>query len=33
LSEAEAARRMGTSRAALTRITDPFYWGHSFSML
>jgi antitoxin component HigA of HigAB toxin-antitoxin module len=33
MTEAEVARRMGTSRASLTRITDPFYWGHSLSML
>lgn len=33
LSEAEVARRAGTSRAAMTRITDPFYWGHSLSTL
>jgi antitoxin HicB len=33
LSEAEVARRMGTSRAAMTRITDPFYWGQSLNTL
>jgi predicted RNase H-like HicB family nuclease len=33
LSEADVARRMGTSRAAMTRITDPFYWGHSLRTL
>jgi antitoxin HicB len=33
LSEAEVARRAGTSRAAMTRITDPFYWGHSLATL
>lgn len=33
LSEAEVARRMGTSRAAMTRITDPFYWGHTLATL
>lgn len=33
LSEAEVARRAGTSRAAMTRVTDPFYWGHSLATL
>ncbi|MDQ3458996.1 MAG: type II toxin-antitoxin system HicB family antitoxin [Deinococcota bacterium] len=33
LSESEVARRIGTSRAAMTRITNPFYWGHSLSTL
>ena len=33
ITEAEVARRMGTSRSALSRITDPFYWGHTMTML
>jgi antitoxin HicB len=33
LSEAEVARRTGTSRAAMTRVTNPFYWGHSLNTL
>lgn len=33
LSEAEVARRMGTSRAAMSRITNPFYFGHSLNTL
>ena len=33
MTEAEVARRMKTSPAALSRITDPFYWGHSMTML
>lgn len=33
MTEAEVARRMKTSSAALSRITDPFYWGHSMTML
>jgi antitoxin HicB len=33
ISQAEAARRIGTSRAALNRLTNPFYWGHNVSSL
>jgi antitoxin HicB len=33
ISQAEAARRIGTSRAALNRLTNPFYWGHNISSL
>lgn len=33
LSQSELARRLGTSRAAVARLMDPFYWGHSFPML
>lgn len=33
LSDAEIARRMGTTRSAMHRLQDPFYWGHSTKIL
>ena len=33
LSMREIGRRMKTSHAALHRLADPFYWGHSLSTL
>jgi antitoxin HicB len=33
ISKAELARRMGIPRSNATRITDPFYWGHSSDTL
>jgi antitoxin HicB len=33
LSESEVARRMGTSPAAVARLQDYFYWGHSLTAL
>lgn len=33
LSGAEVARRLGTTRSVLSRLTDPFYWGHSLDSL
>jgi antitoxin HicB len=32
-TKAELARRMGIPRSNATRITDPFYWGHSSDTL
>jgi antitoxin HicB len=32
-NKAELARRMGIPRSNATRITDPFYWGHSSDTL
>ncbi|MBZ9712119.1 helix-turn-helix domain-containing protein [Deinococcus multiflagellatus] len=33
ISQAELARRMGTSRSAVHRLLNPFYWGHSLELL
>ncbi|MFC6592390.1 type II toxin-antitoxin system HicB family antitoxin [Deinococcus lacus] len=33
LSYRELARRMGTGHASLSRLANPFYWGHSLPML
>lgn len=33
LSYREVARRMETGHAAISRMTNPFYWGHSVSAL
>lgn len=33
VSQAELARRLGTSRSAVGRLVNPFYWGHSLDML
>ena len=33
LSQAELARRIGSSRSAISRLTNPFYWGHSLEVL
>lgn len=33
LSQAELARRIGSSRSAVNRLTNPFYWGHSLDVL
>lgn len=33
LTQAELARRLGTSRSAVNRLVNPFYWGHSLDML
>ncbi len=33
VSQAELARRLGTSRSAVNRLVNPFYWGHSLDML
>jgi predicted XRE-type DNA-binding protein len=33
LTQAEVARRMGTSRSAVNRLIDPFYFGHSISTM
>lgn len=33
MNKAELARRMGIPRSNATRITDPFYWGHSSDTL
>ncbi|GAA3995098.1 hypothetical protein GCM10022631_01520 [Deinococcus rubellus] len=33
LSYRELARRLGTGHAALFRLANPFYWGHSLAML
>lgn len=33
LHAAELARRLGTSRSAVSRMLDPFYWGHSVELL
>lgn len=29
----ELARRLGTSRSVVSRLTNPFYWGHSVKTL
>lgn len=33
ITQAELARRLGTSRSAVNRLVNPFYWGHSLDML
>lgn len=33
VTQAELARRLGTSRSAVSRLVNPFYWGHSLDML
>ena len=33
LTQVELASRMGTGQAAVWRLTDPFYWGHSLDSL
>ena len=33
LSQAELARRIGSSRSAVSRLINPFYWGHSLDVL
>lgn len=33
LSQAELARRLNVHRSQITRMTDPFYFGHSLSSL
>lgn len=33
ISQAELARRIGTSRSAVSRMVNPFYWGHSMDLL
>ena len=33
VSQAELARRLGTSRSAVNRLVNPFYRGHSVEML
>ena len=33
VSQAELARRLGTSRSAVSRLVNPFYWGHSLDVL
>ncbi|MGI8746863.1 MAG: helix-turn-helix transcriptional regulator [Deinococcus sp.] len=33
LTQAELARRLGTSRSAVSRLLNPFYWGHSLDIL
>ncbi len=33
ISAAELARRIGTSRSAMSRLENPFYWGHSLDVL
>lgn len=33
MSKAELARRTGMPRSNISRITDPFYWGHSSETL
>lgn len=33
VSQAELARRIGSSRSAVNRLVNPFYWGHSSDML
>lgn len=33
ISQAELARRLGTSRSAVSRMVNPFYWGHSMDLL
>ncbi|QFP76303.1 helix-turn-helix transcriptional regulator [Deinococcus sp. AJ005] len=33
VSQAELARRIGSSRSAVNRLVNPFYWGHSLDVL
>lgn len=33
ITQAELARRLGTSRSAVNRLVNPFYWGHSLDIL
>lgn len=33
INQSELARRLGTSRSAVSRMTNPFYWGHSMDLL
>lgn len=33
LTQAEVAARMGTTQSAISRLVDPFYWGHSVDSL
>ncbi|MBS3934401.1 MAG: XRE family transcriptional regulator [Truepera sp.] len=33
LTQKEVARRMGTTQSAVSRLADPFYWGHSVESL
>ena len=33
MHQAELARRLGTSRSAVSRMLNPFYWGHSVDLL
>jgi antitoxin HicB len=33
VTKAELARCLGTSRSAVSRLVNPFYWGHSLDML
>ena len=33
VSQAELARRLSTSRSAVSRLVNPFYWGHSLDVL
>jgi len=33
LTKTEVARRMGTLQSVVTHMTNPFYWGHSMSLL
>ena len=30
-TQSEVAKRLGTHQSAMSRLADPFYWGHSFS--
>ena len=33
MRQAELARRIGSSRSAVNRLVNPFYWGHSLDVL
>jgi antitoxin HicB len=33
ITQAELARRLETSPAAVSRLVNPFYWGHSLALL
>ncbi|GGK43862.1 hypothetical protein GCM10008955_42050 [Deinococcus malanensis] len=33
INQSELARRLGTSRSAVSRLVNPFYWGHSLDIL
>lgn len=33
INQSELARRLGTSRSAVSRMVNPFYWGHSMDLL
>lgn len=33
VKSSELARRLGTSRSVVSRLTNPFYWGHSVKTL